>query len=168
MIAVVHFARERDPFSIRRPARLIVRFVVIGNLREFAGAVSVNDPNVGVAVLFVLFAGAIGNKSDSLAVGRPLRIAVVPIIAFGNLFAFAALHIDNPQARAPVIKPTSVVELIRRVLVMTNVAAIFWISRPTVTPIIGRPNTTDDDHSRSIRRPANQAHAILEIGDSLR
>src|SRR5437867_688975 len=121
MIAVVNFTGEDDPFSIRRPARLVVGFVMIGNLRERTAAVSVNDPNVGVAILVVFFARAVRDERDALAVRRPLRIAVVPIIAFRNLPGIASLHVDNPKMRAPIIKPTSVVEFVRGVSVMTHV-----------------------------------------------
>src|SRR5437016_13380310 len=97
MIAIVHFTSEGDPFSIRGPARLIVSFVVIGNLCQLPVAVRISNPYIAVAILFIFLAGAVRNKSDQLAVGRPLRIAVVPIIAFGDLFGVAAFDIDDPK-----------------------------------------------------------------------
>src|SRR4030081_2352533 len=104
MIAIVNLAGERDPFSVRRPARLIIRFVVIGNLCELA-TFSTNHPNISVSILFVLFPGPIRDESEARSIRRPLRIAVVPIVTFGNLFRAARPYLDDPKVCPPIIKP---------------------------------------------------------------
>src|SRR5882724_1237272 len=143
MIAVVNFTSEGDPFSIRRPARLIVAFVVIGNLCQLPAAVRISNPHIAVAILFVFLAGAVRNKNDAGAVGRPLRIAVVPIVAFGDLFGVAALDIDDPKVRAAIVEPTRVVEFVGTVLVMTHVAAIPGVAGATIT----WPNSANDNQA---------------------
>src|SRR5437667_7112837 len=152
MVAIVNFAGERDPFSIRRPARLIVGFVMIGDLCELA-TFSTNHPNISVSILFVLFPGPIRDESEAGSVRRPLRIAVVPIVAFGDLFRAARLYLDDPKVCPPVIKPTGVIELVRTVFVVTHVAAIFTVARAAVA----RTYSADDYQPRPIGRPAKQA-----------
>src|SRR6266852_3846397 len=155
MIAIVNFTGERDPFSVRRPARLIVGFVVVRNLCELA-TFRTNHPNISISILFVLFPGPIRDKSEARSVRRPLRIAVVPIVAFGDLFRAARLQLDDPKVRPPVIKPPRVIELVRTVLVVTHVAAIFILSA-----VITGSNPADDHQTRSIRRPAKYADSIF-------
>ena len=53
---------------------------VIGDLRQRA-AVGVDHPDVGVVAHVELLAGAVGHERDRAAVGRPLRIGVVPVVA---------------------------------------------------------------------------------------
>src|SRR5215468_7275210 len=60
--------------------------------------------------------------------------------------------------RATIIEPAGVVELVRRVLVMSHVASVFAF-RPTVA----RADATDSDQPAAVGRPAKGAHAILEI-----
>src|SRR5258707_7797792 len=160
MIALVNFAGEGNPFAVRRPAWLVVGFVVIGDLRQ-RSALSRDHPHVRGAVLVVLLAGAIRNEREARSVRRPPRIAVVPPVAFGNLFCAACLHRDNPQMRASIVEPTGVVEFVRSVFVMTHVAAVFVIGA-TVTGA----DPTDDHESTAVRRPAKRAYAVLEIRDT--
>ncbi len=112
MISIVNFAGERDPFAVGRPTRLIVRLIMIGNLRELFAVVGVDNPDICVAILFILFAGAIRNESDAPAVGRPLGIAIVPVVAMRDRSRFAGFHVNDPKVCAPVIKPTGVVEFV--------------------------------------------------------
>src|SRR5438876_2223580 len=65
--------------------------------------------------------------------------------------------------RASIIKPASVIEVVRRVFVMAHVAAVSAVAGPTVAATVGWPNATDDHESTSIRRPAKRADAVLEI-----
>ena len=79
-----HRAEERDRLAVRRPARRVVAAGVIGNLRQRA-AVGVDHPHVGVVSHVERLAGAVGHERDLAAVGRPLRIGVVPVVAGGEL-----------------------------------------------------------------------------------
>src|SRR5437868_8969639 len=162
MIAVVNFASEGDPFSVRRPARLIVGLVVIGNLCQLPTAVRIDHPHIAVAIPFVFLAGAVRHESDARAVRRPLRIAVVPIIVFGNLLCVATLDIDDPKVCAAIVEPTSVIEFVGTVLVMTHVTAIPGIAGATVA----WPNSANDNEASSIRRPAKEADSILQIANA--
>src|SRR5215475_11541063 len=56
VIALVDLTSESNPFAVRRPARLIVRFVMVGNLRERAAAVGIDYPDIAVSIFVVLFA----------------------------------------------------------------------------------------------------------------
>ena len=163
MVAFVNFASERDPFSVRRPARLIVGFLVIGNLCQLPGSVRIDHPHICVAILFVFLTGAVRDESDAGAVRRPLGIVVVPIIAFGDLLWVATLDIDDPKVCAAIVEPTRVVEFIRSIFVMTHVTAIPGIAGATIT----WPNSANDNEARPIRRPAKETDSILQICNSL-
>src|SRR6185295_3990035 len=67
---------------------------------------------------------------------------------------------------APVIEPTRVIELVRTILVMANITAIFAVAGAAVTPIIRWPNAADCNQTRPIRRPAKDAHSVLQVRDS--
>src|SRR5690349_11683028 len=69
MITFVNFTGEGNRLAVGRPARLIVSFVVIGNLSQSSGAVCIDDPHIRVAIVFVFFSGAVRNKRDVLTVG---------------------------------------------------------------------------------------------------
>src|SRR5438477_7816028 len=136
MIAFVHFTSERNPFSVRRPARLIVGFLMIGNLCQLSAAVRIDHPHIAVAILFVFLTGTVRNEGDAFSIRRPLRIAVIPVVPivwFGNLFDVSRFHLDDPKMRAPVVEPTRVIEFVRGVLVMTHVTAITAIAGAAIT-----------------------------------
>src|SRR5207237_6034336 len=139
MIAIVNFTGERNPFPIRRPTRLIVGFVMIRNLRQRPAAIGIDGPDIGVAILVIFLAGAVRNEGDALSIRRPLRIAVIPIVAFGDLFGVAGLYINDRQMCAPIIEPTSVIEFVRAIPVMTHVATIAALGAA-----IARTYATDD------------------------
>src|SRR2546423_14254839 len=167
MIAVVNFTSEGDPFSIRRPARLIVGFVVIGNLCKFPATVRISNPYIAIAILFIFLAGAVRNEGDAFSIRRPLRIAVipvVPIVRFGNLFDVSRFHLDDPKMRAPVVEPTRVIEFVRGVLVMTHVTAITAIAGAAIT----WSRSANDNEASSIRRPAKKTDSIFQICDAPR
>ena len=64
----MNFSSEHDQLAIGRPARVGICFVVVGNLRELS-AFSADDPNVGVTVFLILFAGAILDEGNALSIG---------------------------------------------------------------------------------------------------
>ena len=165
MIAIVKFAGEGDPFSVRRPARLIVGFVVIGNLSQSSAAICVDYPHVAVAVLVIFLAGAIRDEGDALAVGRPLGIAVVPVVAMRNRSRFAGLHIDDPKMGAPIVEPSRIVEFVGNMFVVSNVAAS---ARVNLKRSVTWPDTAHHDQTGSIRRPAKEADTVFKIRDALR
>src|SRR5438034_9421862 len=114
---------------------------MIGNLNELA-TFRTNHPNISVSILVVLFSSAIRNECEACSIGRPLRIAVIPIVAFGDLFAFARPRVNDPKMRAAIIEPTRVVELVRGVLIVTDIAAIF-VFRPAIAPAVTWSYATD-------------------------
>src|SRR5215831_2442152 len=120
---------------------------MIGNPGELATTVGVHYPHIGVAVLVILLTRAIRNKGDALAVGRPLRIAVVPVVALRDLFRFARLDINNPKMCAAIVEPAGVVEFVRGVFVMADVTAVFGITGARITGT----NAADDDQTSSVR-----------------
>src|SRR5437870_5285108 len=147
MIAIVNLAGEGNPLAVGRPTRLIIGFVVIGNFCELA-TFGADYPYISVAVLVVFFSGTIRNKRDPSSIRRPLRIAIVPVVALGNLFRVSGLNIDNPKMRAAIVEPTGVVEFVRSVLVVADVAVI-----ATVRAVVAGTCATDNNETRSIRRP---------------
>src|SRR5207245_6732107 len=92
---------------------------------------------------------------------RPVRIAVVPISAFGELPGAAALYLDDPKMRAPVVKPTRVVEFVGNVFVVAHVAAIAVFRAG-----VAGADPTYDYQACSVGRPAKDAHSIFQIRDS--
>src|SRR5580698_8812351 len=81
-----------------------------------------DGPYVGIAVFVVFLAGAIRHEGDALAIGRPLRVAVVPVLAVGNLLGVAALDVDHPEMTPLIVEPAGVVEIVGNVLVVAHVA----------------------------------------------
>ena len=135
-----HRADERDRLAVGRPARRVVAGRVIGDLRQRA-AVRVDHPDVGVVALVERLAGAIRHERDLPAVRRPLRIAVVPVVAGGELRRAADRDVDHPEMRALVVEPAAVVELVVGVLVVAHVAR--RLRR------VARPAAADDDEPAS-------------------
>ena len=138
---------------------------MIGNLRQLFAVVHVDDPHVGVAILVVFLTGAIRDEGDALAVGRPLRIAVVPIVAVRNRSRFAGLHIDDPKMGAPIVEPSRIVEFVGNMFVVSNVAAS---ARVNLKRSVTWPDTAHHDQTGSIRRPAKEADTVFKIRDALR
>ena len=95
-----------------------------------------------------------------------MGIAVVPIVAFGDLFGAARLHLDDPQVRAPVIKPSSIVKLVRTVLVMPDIAALF-ARRATfsvaISVMVAWANAADYYQAIAVKRPAKVADSVLKV-----
>ena len=113
---------EKNLRAIRRPAGSFALEGVVGDFGERA-AVGGNGPNVGVVAVVVGFAGAVGDEGDARTVGRPLRVEVVPVLPFGDLFRFAAGNADDPKVAALFVEPAGVVEVEADVRVMANVDA---------------------------------------------
>src|SRR5258705_12225575 len=65
--------------------------------------------------------------------------------------------------RAPIVKPTGIVELVRSIFVVTYVASVF-----ALRAIVARSGSTNDDKTIAIRRPLKAVHAILETGEAPR
>jgi len=117
----IRLTGEEDLFAVGRPAGAVVVEGVIGDFGERAAGCG-NDPDVGVLAIVEGFSSAIGDEGDARAVGRPLRVAVVPVLAIGDLFGIAAGKGDDPQMAALVVVPTGVIELVLDMRVVVDVA----------------------------------------------
>src|SRR5439155_17842433 len=147
MIAIVNLAGEGNPLAVGRPTRLIIGFVVIGNFCELA-TFGADYPYISIAILVVFFSRTIRNKRDPGSIRRPLRIAIIPVVPFGKLLCVAVVDIDDPKVGAAVVEPTRVVEFVRSVLVVADVAVI-----ATVRAVVAGNCATDNNETPSVRRP---------------
>src|SRR5438445_7477388 len=135
-------AKKGNAPPVGRPARGTVGF---RGLRDFDERSSgrIDDPNVLVAAFVDFLSGAIGHKSYLLAIRRPLRIAIIPIVARSDLLRRARYNVDDPNVRPPIVEPPCVIEFVISMFVMPHVA---W-----GLPLIARSGRADKDKSRAIR-----------------
>ncbi len=112
----------RDRLSVGRPARRVVGTFGRGDLRQRAAAVGADRPDIGIAAAVVLVSSSIRDERDARAVRRPLRIGVVPVVAVRDLMRAAGGEVHDPDVRSLVVVPAGVVELVRQVRVVANVA----------------------------------------------
>jgi len=118
--------RKQDLLAVGRPPRAFILEGVIRNFGQRAPSGG-NYPDVGVVAVVVGFPSAIRNESDACAVGRPLRIDIVPILPIGDLPGLTARHIDNPEVPPFVVKPSSVIEFVLDVRIVAHIAvAVGW------------------------------------------
>ena len=153
MPALFGRARKRNGLPVGRPARRVVGLGVIRDLRQ-RPARCVDHPHVGVAALVERLACAVGHERNLLPVGRPLRIAVVPIVARRDLRRLARRCVDDPEVRARVVEPAGVVEFVIEVLVVADVARRLGG--------VARPEPADRDETRAVRRPREARDAARE------
>jgi hypothetical protein len=160
MVALVNRAGESDPLAVGRITRTRILFIVIRDACESARAVGVDSPYVRVAALVEGFARAVGDEGDLSAVGRPLRVCVVPIVAGSDLPRRAALNVNDEDVAALVVEPARVVELVGRVLVVAHVG------RRRARVALSR--AAQDREARPVRRPLNVRRAVLQVRHAAR
>src|SRR5437762_11161788 len=117
-----------------------------------------NYPDVCIAILVKLFAGAVRNKGDARAIRRPLRVRIIPVNAFCDLFRISRCDFNDPKVSASVVEPTTIVEFVRRILVVTHVAAIF-----TFGTAVAWSYAADGNQPRAVRRPARSEEHTSEL-----
>ena len=133
---------------------------MIGNFDERAAA-GRNHPDVFVVAVIVFPAGAVGDEGDACGIGRPLRVAIVPVVAGGELLVDAGAGIGDPEVRPFIVEPAGVVEFVRDVSVVANVAlAIF--------DVVAGSAAAHEDESFAVGRPLEGADPVLEVRQDLR
>src|SRR5215471_8463713 len=158
MLALVNRADERDALTVRRPSRRVVSFVMVGNLDQ-RSARRRDYPHIGVAAFVKGFASPVGYERYSAAIRRPLRVRVVPVLTRGYLLFSACIDVDDPQVAAAIVEPAGVVEFVRQVRVVANVAAI-----PRFGVVVAWSGPAQADEPGPIRGPLEAAGTIFEIG----
>src|SRR6266699_1838701 len=153
MCAPVGRAEERNGLSVGRPSWRTVGFLGLRDLYERSSG-RIDDPNVLVTPLVEFLPRAIGNKSNLLAVRRPLRVRIVPIVARRELLRGAGRNVNDPQMQSLVVEPSRVVELIVGMFVMPNIAWGFCC--------VTRSTWADAHKPGAVRRPCETVHAVLK------
>ena len=154
-----HRAQECEGLAVGRPPRRRVAGGVVRNLRQ-RSAGGIDHPDVRVVAVVEGLAGAVGDEGDLPAVGRPLWIGVVPVVARRQLRRAARLDVDHPQVRALVIEPAGVVELVVRVQVVAHIAR--RLCR------VARTAAADRDQLRAVGRPLKAGDAVQEVRHAVR
>ncbi len=152
---------EQDLLAVGRPAGHVVVEGVVGDFGQRATGGG-DNPDVAIVAVVVFVAGAVGNERDAGAVGRPLRIEIVPIVAAGELLIFAGGGVDEPEVAAPVVEPAGVVELVGDVLVVADVA-FARVGRD----VVAGAGAGKRDEAGAVGRPLEGGHAIFQMAHHL-
>ena len=145
---------EKDLFAVGGPAWALVLERMVGDFGECAASGG-DDPDVGIAAVVKSFSGAVGDKGDARAIGRPLWVGIVPILTVGDSLSVAAGHVDDPEMASLVVEPAGVVELVIDMRVMADVAlAVRWCD------VVHRARGADENDARTLGRPLVGLNAV--------
>ena len=93
-------------------------------IRDFGQGASLgrDRPDIGVARIFIRLAGTVAYEGEGGAIGRPLRVSVVPFLAIGELLRSACFGIYDEEVRALIVEPAGIVKLVANIGVVADVA----------------------------------------------